>query len=764
VFEYQLERSEVVPPPNCNPFLDPSCDPFPTTPPPVIRTFPSTTTSVTDTDVTVGRTYNYVLSARNVDGNGNSDSAAVRAGFANVSPPSADDVTLAVRSGDFAQMRLGGSDGGEGNLVSASELPEFSHGTLSGSGDGYLTYTPEAGYTGPDSGVFEVEDSNGAWDTGTVSITVTDSATGDSFITQKGYQGRGVASGIGLSAEHPTQALVAPSVTGTVTVADDPAIEDPAGFVILGRQYRTTAPPGTVGAPAVVGFEVSGTLVANPSNPELVKVFRNGSVVPACANGSSVADPDPCLASRHAGPDWSQSIRILTTDSNSEWSVAVDAAGNHPPVAPQLAYTLRSGTSVQAHLHAEDEDGDLVEYAIDTPPAHGTLSGPHLDLPIYTPDAGYVGPDSFEFTVRDRRGASDSGTVQITVTDPENGAVGVSQSAAAGSNVGVSNGQTAASVSTPNAGQVTIAEDSSVGDPSGYQVVGSQYQIDAPPASVDQPLQLTFQLPLRALPDGVDPLDVDVFRNGVVIENCADQSGRAEPDPCVHHRTDGDPFSIVILSSHASTWTLGVPQEITLISIDVTPASPSIAVGETQQFGVMGTYSDDSTADLTSSAAWNSSQTDVATIDSAGLATALNPGTTSITASVGAVSGAAQLAVTKDSSESPPVATPRATCSNDRATQVGTHGPDTITGTPGHDVINALGGDDVVYGLGGNDLICGGEGNDTLNGGRGGDRLLGEVGLDKLRGGPGLDFCKGGPQRDAVKRCEAWRSVEILGR
>jgi hypothetical protein len=84
---------------------------------------------------------------------------------------------------------------------------------------------------------------------------------------------------------------------------------------------------------------------------------------------------------------------------------------------------------------------------------------------------------------------------------------------------------------------------------------------------------------------------------------------------------------------------------VTLSSIAVTPASPIIAVGATQQFTATGTYSDGSTQNLTSTATWSSSSTAVATVGAAGLATARATGTTTISAAVGAVSGSTTLSV-----------------------------------------------------------------------------------------------------------------------
>ena len=83
----------------------------------------------------------------------------------------------------------------------------------------------------------------------------------------------------------------------------------------------------------------------------------------------------------------------------------------------------------------------------------------------------------------------------------------------------------------------------------------------------------------------------------------------------------------------------------TLSSIAVTPASPTVPTGATQQFTAMGTYSDGSTQDITTQITWSSSNTSVATIGTSGLATTVVPGNTTITASQSGVSGNATLVV-----------------------------------------------------------------------------------------------------------------------
>jgi uncharacterized protein YjdB len=84
-----------------------------------------------------------------------------------------------------------------------------------------------------------------------------------------------------------------------------------------------------------------------------------------------------------------------------------------------------------------------------------------------------------------------------------------------------------------------------------------------------------------------------------------------------------------------------------LSSIAVTPATPNLPIGLTQQFKATGTFSDGSTSDLTASAAWTSSSPGIATVNAtSGLATALAQGQSTITATSGSISGSTTVSVT----------------------------------------------------------------------------------------------------------------------
>ncbi len=96
---------------------------------------------------------------------------------------------------------------------------------------------------------------------------------------------------------------------------------------------------------------------------------------------------------------------------------------------------------------------------------------------------------------------------------------------------------------------------------------------------------------------------------------------------------------------------------LSLTSIAVTPASTFTAPGGSVQFIATGTFSDNSTQNLTQSVAWNASPSSVATV-STGLARGQGVGTATITASLTGVSGAASLRVTNSQLTSITVTSP----------------------------------------------------------------------------------------------------------
>jgi hypothetical protein len=190
-------------------------------------------------------------------------------------------------------------------------------------------------------------------------------------------------------------------------------------------------------------------------------------------------------------------------------------------------------------------------------------------------DTSTVGSHTFTVTATDNAGWSTNQQVSYNVTAPvPNGSASGTLPATGGSiSTDTGAGATAdapvqTALTSPVGGAVTIDASGTVTTtaPSTYDLLGQQVQIEAPAASVTQPLILTFTVDASKLglqPDGsfIDASNLTVFRNGVPISNDCDPGspGQAVPDPCVLSRaTNGDGDAVIsVLSSHASTWNFG---------------------------------------------------------------------------------------------------------------------------------------------------------------------------------------------------------------
>ena len=129
------------------------------------------------------------------------------------------------------------------------------------------------------------------------------------------------------------------------------------------------------------------------------------------------------------------------------------------------------------------------------------------------------------------------------------------------------------SLTTPNAGVVSIEETAVTAQPpSGFQFLGQQVNITAPPATSADPLTIVFRIDSSQIPSGEDEYTVQIFKDGLQVPPCTGPPGHASPDPCISNRDllpDGD-IQIAALASSASSWNLAA----------VAPASPVGGVAE----------------------------------------------------------------------------------------------------------------------------------------------------------------------------------------
>lgn len=162
--------------------------------------------------------------------------------------------------------------------------------------------------------------------------------------------------------------------------------------------------------------------------------------------------------------------------------------------------------------------------------------------------------------------ASPAGTTTATLAAGGTVRTGLSASTADPANL---------AVTSPVAGHVSITEDPTLVVPGGLTVLGMPFDVEAPVATVEDPLVLTFSLHRSAIPAGTALTAITPLRDGVLVADCAAGSGSsAVPDPCVASRSR-DPLGtveVVVRTSHASTWALvehtGPPPMPPLVSVD----------------------------------------------------------------------------------------------------------------------------------------------------------------------------------------------------
>jgi len=134
---------------------------------------------------------------------------------------------------------------------------------------------------------------------------------------------------------------------------------------------------------------------------------------------------------------------------------------------------------------------------------------------------------------------------------------------------------------------------------------------------------------------GVDTTPLHALANGISGVNGVYSYGSASSFPTLGWHSSNFWVDVV--------FNLAPPAVLT--SIAVSPSNATISTGIFQQYTATGAYSDGSTQNLTNQVTWTSSNTNVATINNAGLVIAVNPGSTSISATINGISGSTNLTV-----------------------------------------------------------------------------------------------------------------------
>jgi gliding motility-associated-like protein len=340
----------------------------------------------------------------------------------------------------------------DGDVVTYTIVTPPTHGSLTGTAPN-LTYTPTPGFTGVDNLTFTAND--GALDSSPATVAIIISSTNDLPVassqnvnTNEDVLATITLTGIDADLDPLTYSVVALPLHGTLTgtapnLTYTPALNYNGPDVIMFKVNDGTGDSNT----ATVSIAVSPVNDLPEAQSQTLTTPEDISL----PINLVVSDPDDDAVTwvvvtlplhgtlTGIGPNFTYQPNINYNGSDSFTFAANDGTTNSntgtvsidvTPV-PDLptafdqggaSTTTQENVPIDITLVGSDPDGDALTYIIVTHPAHGTLTGSGPDQ-VYTPDAGYTGPDDFTFKVNDGTGDSNTATVTIMVVPVTNAPV-----------------------------------------------------------------------------------------------------------------------------------------------------------------------------------------------------------------------------------------------------------------------------------------------------------------------------------------------------
>jgi large repetitive protein len=412
-----------------------------------------TCTYTPDPDFEGTDTFTYSIS----DGQGGADSGdvAVTVTPVNDDPVAVDDSLSTVEDQQASlNVRANDTDVDGDTLLVTTPAPAAAHGTVSCLGGGACTYTPDPGYNGPDSFQYTISDGHGGTDTGTVNVTVTPGNTApvaddDALATAEDAPNSvNVLVGdtdfdddpltVTTLAPAAANGTVACSSAGTCTYTPDADYSGSDSFEYTVSDGRGGSDVGLVSVTVTPANDppvaVDDSLTTAEDTQAQVDVLANDTDVDGGApsvTGSTngvhgIVSCDPagtCAYTPAANYSGADTFSYTVSDGNGgtdTGSVSVSVTPeNDAPVADDDALTTQVDTQGAVNVLAGDTDvdGDTLTIDATSDPDHGSVAcNPTTGVCTYTPDAAYVGPDSFTYTVGDGQ-ATDQGLVSVTVEE-----------------------------------------------------------------------------------------------------------------------------------------------------------------------------------------------------------------------------------------------------------------------------------------------------------------------------------------------------------
>jgi len=101
----------------------------------------------------------------------------------------------------------------------------------------------------------------------------------------------------------------------------------------------------------------------------------------------------------------------------------IDPVNDAPVIAPNEPFVLFGMPALRGQLAARDVDGDVLAYAVEQGPAHGSFAIDALGCWVYTPAAGYCGDDGVLVGIDDGNGGTAQSALHFTVNVYQGGDV-----------------------------------------------------------------------------------------------------------------------------------------------------------------------------------------------------------------------------------------------------------------------------------------------------------------------------------------------------
>ena len=361
-------------------------------------------------------------------------------------PPVASNDTFTVTENVPAALSVLANDSDPaGDALALQSFTQPAHGTAAATGTNQVLYTPAAHYVGADAFSYVLVDAYGATATGTVSLTLVtqpplaagDAATlaegvpalvsplandsdpdGDTLTLQSFTQpAHGTAAAAGTN-----QVLVTPATGYVGADAFTYIVADQHGATATGSVALTivTRSPVAVGDAMVVqeGVPALVSPLANDSDPAGDALTLQSFTQPAhgVTAASGTTQVQYTATAGYVGADAFTYVLADAYGATATGTVNVTVQTRPPVAVDDAVEVLESVATVLSPL-ANDSDpaGDAIALLSFTQPAHGAVAASGTNQVLYTPAAGYVGPDAFTYTVLDAYGAQASAAVTVSV-------------------------------------------------------------------------------------------------------------------------------------------------------------------------------------------------------------------------------------------------------------------------------------------------------------------------------------------------------------